>query len=244
MGTGILTDLTNITYADRFIAYCSTLLHRKGVELTTTQRYVLITGATGRIGQSLVRTFADAGYEVVATDLSPTQPPGLPAVHYVTADLACFAVDPAYAEQTLAARGAPLKDGGLAGLINNASVQVLGSTAALTCTDWRQTLDVNLLAPFLLTQGLLSALAVDLGPRVRVNAIEPAAIATKMLEAGFAEHPEGLRELAGCHPSGRIGTPEEVARLALALVNGGLGFLHGACIGLDGAISARLFNPD
>ena len=31
---------------------------------------------------------------------------------------------------------------------------------------------------------------------------------------------------------------------ALALVNGGLGFLHGACIGLDGAISARLFNPD
>ncbi len=92
--------------------------------------------------------------------------------------------------------------------------------------------------------GMTRALAVDLGPRVRVNAIEPAAIETDMLKAGFAEQPERFRRLEGCHPRQRIGQPEEVARLALAIVGGRMGFLHGACIGLDGGIAARLFDPD
>ncbi len=42
-------------------------------------------------------------------------------------------------------------------------------------------------------------------------------------------------------------TPGEVyyAHLpALAIVEGGMTFLHGACIGLDGGIAARLFDPD
>jgi NAD(P)-dependent dehydrogenase (short-subunit alcohol dehydrogenase family) len=92
--------------------------------------------------------------------------------------------------------------------------------------------------------GMTRALAVDLGGRVRVNAIEPAAIETDMLKAGFAGQPERYRQLAGCHPQRRIGQPEEVARLALAIIGGEMGFLHGACIGLDGGIAACLLDPD
>lgn len=88
------------------------------------------------------------------------------------------------------------------------------------------------------------ALAVDLGARVRINAIEPAAIETGMLKAGFAGKPELYQALENCHPQLRIGQPEEVARLALALAAGGINFMHGACVGLDGAISARLYDPD
>ena len=88
------------------------------------------------------------------------------------------------------------------------------------------------------------ALAVDLGSRVRINAIEPAAIETEMLKDGFAGKPELYRQLKDCHPQHRIGQPEEVARLALAIVGGCMDFLHGACVGLDGGISARLFDPD
>jgi NAD(P)-dependent dehydrogenase (short-subunit alcohol dehydrogenase family) len=88
------------------------------------------------------------------------------------------------------------------------------------------------------------ALAVDLGPRVRVNVIEPAAIQTEMLKAGFANKPQLYGKLESCHPQQRIGTPEEVARLALTIVEGGMAFLHGACIGLDGGIAGRLFDPD
>jgi len=91
--------------------------------------------------------------------------------------------------------------------------------------------------------GMTRAMAVDLGSRVRVNAIEPAAIETPMLEAGFEGKPEQFVHLQASHPQGRIGTPEEVAALALSVASGELQFLHGACIGLDGGISGRLHDP-
>lgn len=91
--------------------------------------------------------------------------------------------------------------------------------------------------------GLTRAMAVDLGPRVRVNAICPAAIATPMLRAGFEGKPEAFAALHRAHPSGRIGLPEEVARLARWLVAEAPSFLTGSCLGLDGGISGRLHDP-
>lgn len=92
--------------------------------------------------------------------------------------------------------------------------------------------------------GMTRAMAVELGSRVRVNAIEPAAIETKMLKTGFEGKPELYRQLESCHPQLRIGQPEEVAGLALAIAEGSMNFLHGACIGLDGGIGNCLFDPD
>jgi NAD(P)-dependent dehydrogenase (short-subunit alcohol dehydrogenase family) len=91
--------------------------------------------------------------------------------------------------------------------------------------------------------GMTRALAVDLGSRVRVNAIEPAAIGTQMLKAGFAGNAQALAALESCHPAGRIGEPEEVAALARQVVETGGRFLHGACIALDGGISGTLHDP-
>jgi NAD(P)-dependent dehydrogenase (short-subunit alcohol dehydrogenase family) len=91
--------------------------------------------------------------------------------------------------------------------------------------------------------GMTRALAVDLGPRVRVNAICPAAISTPMLEAGFADRPDARRELDEFHPAGRIGQPAEVAKLAVFLAKADAPFLTGSCLALDGAIGARLHDP-
>lgn len=242
----------------------------------------LITGAAGGIGLALVRAFGDAGYDVIATDTA-TQPAGLACQRYLQADLANFVEDEACAAEFFAGVREHLEGRGLRALINNAATQILGGGQSLTRGQWRKTLDVNLLAPFFLTQGLLPeleaargdvvnissiharltkrnfvayatskaalsgmtrAMAVDLGARIRINAIEPAAIATDMLREGFANRPDLYRQLEDCHPRGSIGTPDEVARLALAIVSGGMGFLHGACISLDGGIGARLFDPD
>ena len=230
----------------------------------------------------MVRVFHEAGYCVIATDITP-QPADLPCRHYLQADLARIVGDEAYATEIFASIRECLNGRGLHALINNAATQILGGTDSLTRQDWRQTLDVNLLAPFLLTQALLPeleaakgcvvnigsiharltkrnfvayatskaalsgmtrALAVDLGARVRINAIEPAAIETDMLKAGFARRPELYQQLENCHPQHRIGKPDEVAQLALAIVDGGMNFMHGACVGLDGGISARLYDPD
>jgi NAD(P)-dependent dehydrogenase (short-subunit alcohol dehydrogenase family) len=249
---------------------------------STSQKSCLITGAAGGIGRALVHVFHEAGYSVIATDLAE-KPSDIPCAHYLQADLARLSQDENYAADSLAAIHQVLAGNGLNVLINNAAIQILGGADSLSRQDWRSTLDVNLLAPFLLTQalipeleaakgsvinigsiharltkknfvayatskaalaGMTRALAVDLGQRVRVNAIEPAAIETDMLKAGFAGKPELYAQLEHCHPLQRIGQPEEVARLALAIAQGGMDFLHGACIGLDGGIAAKLYDPD
>jgi NAD(P)-dependent dehydrogenase (short-subunit alcohol dehydrogenase family) len=92
--------------------------------------------------------------------------------------------------------------------------------------------------------GMTRAMAVDLGPRVRVNAIEPAAIETEMLKSGFDGKDALYAQLEQCHPVGRIGLPVEVAKCVINLVQDGMPFLHGACLALDGGISGCLLDPD
>lgn len=91
--------------------------------------------------------------------------------------------------------------------------------------------------------GMVRAMAVDLGGRVRVNAICPAAIGTPMLKAGFDDQPEAFAQLEAHHPVGRIGTPEEVAELAAFICSERAPFMTGACLDLSGGISGRLHDP-
>lgn len=92
-------------------------------------------------------------------------------------------------------------------------------------------------------EGLTRALAVDLGSSIKVCAISPGAIGTKMLEQGFEDTPEKLSDLKALHPTGEIGTPQEVATLARMLLGGGLPFSNGSVWTLDGGIGARLHDP-
>ncbi len=87
-------------------------------------------------------------------------------------------------------------------------------------------------------------MAIDLGNKVRINAIEPAAIETDMLKAGFEGKEELYQQLKHFHPQNQIGQPEEVAKLALSLASSDIPFLHGTVIKLDGGISGCLHDPD
>jgi NAD(P)-dependent dehydrogenase (short-subunit alcohol dehydrogenase family) len=246
-----------------------------------TPRHAVVTGAAGGIGQAIVQAFTEADYAVIATDLVP-QPAGLACALYLQVDLARTVQDEAYAADVFARIHAQTGPDGLAALINNAAVQILGGVDSLKRADWQQTLQVNLLAPFIWAQALLPALeaakgsvvnissiharltkknfvayatskaalsgmtramAVDLGGRVRVNAIEPAAIETAMLKAGFAAQPSRLETLEACHPVGRIGSAREVAMLAIYLCGSEAKFASGSCVALDGGIAGRLFDP-
>lgn len=92
--------------------------------------------------------------------------------------------------------------------------------------------------------GLTRAMAVDLGASVRVNAIEPAAIATEMLKAGFDNSLDSFRQLQECHPSMKIGEPMEIANLAIFLASDKAKFIHGSCVDVGGGISSRLYDPE
>jgi NAD(P)-dependent dehydrogenase (short-subunit alcohol dehydrogenase family) len=91
--------------------------------------------------------------------------------------------------------------------------------------------------------GLTRALAVEWGGAVRVMGIEPAAIATPMLEAGFAANPEARARLAHSHPAGTIGDPAQVAAWVAHLVADSSPFANGMVVNLDGGVSFRLNDP-
>jgi len=245
-------------------------------------RYCLITGCAGGIGQSLVRGFSSAGYQVIGTDIV-VKPDGLDCPYYIQFDVSLIADDEQYAANFLSTVRRYIGDNGLHVLINNAGIQILGGVHSLTQQDWQNTLDVNLLAPFFLSKlllpeleatkgsivnissihatltksnfvayatskaalsGLTRSMAVDLGDRVRINAIEPAAVETQMLLAGFNNNSDRLKELKLCHPVGEIGQVDDLSKLAIAIVSDGLSFLHGACIPFDGGIRSRLYDPE
>jgi NAD(P)-dependent dehydrogenase (short-subunit alcohol dehydrogenase family) len=81
--------------------------------------------------------------------------------------------------------------------------------------------------------GLTQTAALDYGPEgVRVNAIAPGPVLT---EGGIGAAPAKIREqVAKTLPLKRLGTPDEVARLAAWLLSDEASFINGATISIDG----------
>jgi NAD(P)-dependent dehydrogenase (short-subunit alcohol dehydrogenase family) len=98
------------------------------------------------------------------------------------------------------------------------------------------------LAAYAASKGALNNLtktaALELAPLgVRVNAIAPASIDTPLLQSSFAA--QGDSELArarniGRHPLGRLGSPEDVASLALFLASDQSSWITGSIYLIDG----------
>lgn len=77
-------------------------------------------------------------------------------------------------------------------------------------------------------------MGLEMAPNVRINAVAPATIKTDFARAKY----EGReQEVADQFPLKRLGTPEEVADAVVMLLEGGLGWMTGQTIILDGGAS-------
>ena len=87
--------------------------------------------------------------------------------------------------------------------------------------------------------GLTRQLSLDYGRQgIRVNAICPGIVATAMTREIVAAGDESeYAEVISRTPAGRIGTPEEVAKLAGYLASGDAAFIHGSAFTVDGGWS-------
>lgn len=87
-------------------------------------------------------------------------------------------------------------------------------------------------------EGLTRALAAELAPKIRVNAIAPSLTETP-LAAGLTGNPQMAASIAQMHPLGRLGKPQDIAALAAFLISDQAEWMTGQVIGVDGG-RARL----
>ena len=119
-------------------------------------------------------------------------------------------------------------------IVNTASVQGLASQPRVTA--------------YAATKGgviaMTRTMALDYAAKnIRVNSICPGSIDTPMLRwsAGLTGEPEqALKEWGAMHALGRVGRPEEVARLVLFLASDDASFITGAHYLVDGGLMAAL----
>ena len=87
-------------------------------------------------------------------------------------------------------------------------------------------------------RALTKALAIELSPKgVRVNAIGPGLIATP-LNAKARENPAYMKNFEGRIPLGRIGTPADIAPVAVFLASDMARYITGVTLPVDGGFLA------
>ena len=146
-------------------------------------------------------------------------------------------------------------------LVCNAGIAQQKLFTDITPEEWQRMLDVNLSGAFHLCQlalpgmirrkhggscevhysaakagliGLTKALAKEEGPSgITVNCIAPGVIETDMMAAFTAEDKAALAEET---PVGRLGTPEEVAKLLVFLAGEDAGYITGQVFGVNGGL--------
>jgi NAD(P)-dependent dehydrogenase (short-subunit alcohol dehydrogenase family) len=83
---------------------------------------------------------------------------------------------------------------------------------------------------------LTHALAISLGPDVRVNCVNPGWILTKGPAPTAEEH--------AFHPAGRVGMADDVAALVAFLIGPDSRFITGAEFVVDGGVTRKMIYPD
>jgi NAD(P)-dependent dehydrogenase (short-subunit alcohol dehydrogenase family) len=92
---------------------------------------------------------------------------------------------------------------------------------------------------------LTRSMSVDLAPRgIRVNVICPGTVYTPLMEPmlrarGGGDMAAGLALTVAKYPIGRLGTPEEIAAVALFLASDDSSFLTGSVVTADGGMTSQ-----
>ena len=87
--------------------------------------------------------------------------------------------------------------------------------------------------------GMSKAMAIELGDKLNIVSISPAAIDTKMLLDGLGNK-KLVEKVKNFHPTKTIGHPDDIVKIVTFIITNKIRFLNGSNISMDGGISHRL----
>ncbi|CAN2230905.1 SDR family NAD(P)-dependent oxidoreductase [Candidatus Planktophila dulcis] len=227
----------------------------------TKKRKVLITGATGSLGEALARKFSTENYDLITTSRTPRSEPN----RHIICDLE----EPIQ----LANLCADIRSIGIDVIINNAGINLVKPFDEIDLGALEKTLQINLIAPVLLTQAAIpNMLANNWGRVINVGSIlgqisragrstysiSKAGLVgfTKAISAEYAEHgitsncvapgyldseltrknlsQEEIEIVIDDIPAKRLGKTEEISCLVAFLASEDSGFITGQVLTADG----------
>ncbi len=139
---------------------------------------ILVTGASGGIGQALCEILIQEGYWVIGTDIKVSQSEISYFIQYDLRELVCS--DKSRNEFYCSIMAA-VNERRLKAIINNAAIQITGSTGAIQLQDFQNTLDINVTVPFILTQMFLNELEQNEGSVINIGSIHAKATKPKFV---------------------------------------------------------------
>jgi NAD(P)-dependent dehydrogenase (short-subunit alcohol dehydrogenase family) len=205
----------------------------------------IVTGAARGIGKAIADRLAQDGHDVLRVDLAET-PGGIPADITKPEDRAKV-IEAAGEVDVLVNNAGITRDARLVKMTEEEFLQVirvnLGAAYELTMAlDYADGASVVSLASRAYLGnfgqfnysaskgglvGMTRALALQLAPKVRVNAIAPSLTASEMT---LAMPEKVLRKMIASIPMGRMGEPEEIAATVAALASEDMAYVTGQVV--------------
>jgi NAD(P)-dependent dehydrogenase (short-subunit alcohol dehydrogenase family) len=130
------------------------------------QKSAIVTGASSGIGAAIASAFARSGYRVLAAGRNRERLAGLGEVHEAILPWTGDLTEPGNCQKVVA--DCVHRFGRLDVLVNNAGIYIRGDATETRVEDWRNTLAVNLDAPFYLSQAALPFLLQSRGAIINI----------------------------------------------------------------------------
>lgn len=229
----------------------------RGIGAGTARRFaaeganVVVTGRTEEDGREVVDRIRDAGHEAIFVRADMRNPDDIAALLEAAAeeyDGLDVLVNNAGVETNTAVHEATIDDWEFVvetdfrsyWLCAKHAVEYMDDGAIINISSNHAFLTMPKMFPYNAVKaginGMTRAMALDLGPEIRVNTVNPGWIAID--RTIDAVDPEYRDELASKHPVGRIGRPEDIAGAVTFLASDDAAYVTGTSLLVDGGRTA------
>lgn len=230
----------------------------------STKNFLIVGGSYG-IGQAIVTNLAKQGHQVYVIARTRGDLPDLPNVTHIENDAMSEDLDlstlPEVVDGFVYSIGSinlkPFRTLKTEDFLNDFNINVLGAVKILKLIQKQlkkseqasvvlfSTVAVQQGMPFHASvaaakgavEGLTRSLAAEWAPKIRVNCIAPSLTDTP-LAARLLATPEKKEAAGNRHPLKRVGTAEELGKIATFLLSEDSSWITGQVIGVDGGLSA------